>query len=200
MGIDAEPDMIDEARAAAVRLGVRNATWVRAPAEDLALLEFRATLGRFRLVTMGLSLRWMDRERVLAGVYEVLIPGGGLAIISQDVAKTLVRQIVDETLMPFLGEPHRHPGRPVQTERHEAVVARSPFIEFETVTILYKRAWDVDRIIGWVYTFSDRTFFRLGDRRPEFEKKLRDRVFAIDSTGIFTEDVTAELILARKKS
>jgi SAM-dependent methyltransferase len=199
VGVDAEPDMLAQARAAGFRLGLRNVTWMRARAEDLADADFRAKVGQFRLVTMGMSFHWMDRERVLAGVYAALLPGGGLAIIGQDVANTSLRGIIDETLMKFLGEPpHPHADRPVQTERHEAVVARTPLTGFETVTIPYKRVWNVDQIIGWVYSFSDGAYFRLGDRRPEFERMLRDRLFPLDSTGVFSENVSAEIILAWK--
>jgi len=199
VGVDAEPDMLAEARAAGFRLGLRNVTWMQARAEDLADADFRARVGQFRLVTMGMSFHWMDRERVLAGVYAVLLPGGGLAIIGQDVANTSLRRIVDETLMKFLGEPpHPHADRPAQPERHEDVVARTPFTGFETVTIPYRRVWNVDQIIGWVYSFSDSAYFRLGDRRPQFERMLRDRLFALDSTGVFSENVSAEIILAWK--
>lgn len=199
VGVDAEPDMLAEARAAGFRLGLRNVTWIHARAEGLADADFRAGLGQFRLVTMGMSLHWMERERVLEGAYEVLLPGGGLAIVGQDVANTSLRGIIDETLMQVLGEPPRpHADRPVQTERHEAVVARTPFTGFEMVAIPYTRVWNVDQVIGWVYSFSDGAYFRLGDRRPEFERLLRDRLFALDSTGVFSENVSAEIILAWK--
>lgn len=49
-----------------------------------------------------------------------------------------------------------------------------------------------------VYSFSDGAYFRLGNRRPEFERMLGDRLFALDSTGVFSENVSAELILAWK--
>lgn len=198
IGIDPEPDMLAEARAAGTRLGVRNVTWMSARAEDLSNPRFRASLGRFKLVTMGMSFHWMDRELALTGAYEVLNPGGGLAIIGQDVAKTFLRRIVDETLVAFIGVPGRHPDRPHQTERHEDVLSRSPFTHVETVQIPYTRIWSVDQIIGWVYSFSDGAYVRLGDRRPEFERALRDRLFGIDSSVQFSEDVSAQLLFAWK--
>ena len=48
-----------------------------AVAEDMPELD----LGTFRLVTFGQSFQWTDRERVAEAVYDILEPGGALALI-----------------------------------------------------------------------------------------------------------------------
>jgi SAM-dependent methyltransferase len=199
IGLDPEPEMLAEAARASSRLGVRNVRWLAARAEALADPVFRATVGSFRLATMGVSFHWMDRERVLAGVYEALTPGGGLAIVGQDVSSARLRRIVDETLAEVIGPSERHPDRPAQTERHEAVVARSPFRRIDVVAIPYRRVWSPEQVIGWAYSFSSGTYFHLGDRRPIFERRLGERLAALDAGARFTEDVRAELILAWKR-
>ncbi|WP_081809171.1 class I SAM-dependent methyltransferase [Mycobacterium sp. URHB0044] len=61
VGIDPEPGMLVEAAGQAQARGVTNVTWTHGSSADLSV-----ELGRFRLVTMGRSFHWMDRERVLA--------------------------------------------------------------------------------------------------------------------------------------
>ena len=50
--------------------------FVRAVAEDIPMLA----LGSFRVVTFGQSFHWTDGERVAESVYEILEPGGTLAL------------------------------------------------------------------------------------------------------------------------
>ncbi len=71
VGLDADEDMIAEARAEALRRGHRNTTWVNARAEELPL-----DLGTFRTATFAQSFHWMDRKRVAATVFEMLEPNG----------------------------------------------------------------------------------------------------------------------------
>src|SRR5918999_5390467 len=71
VGLDADADMVEEARAEARRQGRANATWVQARAEELPL-----DLGTFRTATFAQSFHWMDREHVAATVLQMLEPGG----------------------------------------------------------------------------------------------------------------------------
>lgn len=77
IGIDPESAMLAEARRHAADHDV-NVTWIEARAEDLATLALPAP----RLVTFGQSIHWTDRQPVLAQVYELLQPGGAVALIA----------------------------------------------------------------------------------------------------------------------
>lgn len=79
IGIDPEPAMLNEAVRHAAEHEV-NARWVQARAEDLATLDLPAP----RLVTFGQSIHWSDQRPVLAMVYELLRPGGVVALIAAD--------------------------------------------------------------------------------------------------------------------
>jgi hypothetical protein len=147
---------------------------------------------------MGLSFHHMDRPAALAGAYAAMDPDGCLVIVEEEPARRPLRSLVDETLRSLVGELPPHPARPVQTGRHEDVVAASPFPRMEREVVPYQREWTVERIIGWAYSFSHGGYVRLGDRRPEFEQVLRRRLLALDPGGIFAEDVGAELIFAWK--
>src|SRR5262249_694072 len=76
VGLDPDAEML--AAAAGRRVGANNIRWGKAPAEDLPALG----LGKFRLVPLGLSFHWTEGELVAEGVFEILEPGGVMALIS----------------------------------------------------------------------------------------------------------------------
>lgn len=77
VGLDPDAAMIAEGRRAARERGVANITWVRARAEDLPTVA----PGPYRLVAFGQSFHWTDRARVAELVYDMLEPGGALALV-----------------------------------------------------------------------------------------------------------------------
>ena len=81
VGIDPDPDMLEEARRHGARSGAPQIEWVRAGAEDVALLD----LPPARLVTFGQSFHWTERDRVTRTVYDLLEPGGSIALITHDI-------------------------------------------------------------------------------------------------------------------
>src|SRR5215469_8303379 len=77
VGVDPDADMLAEGRRAAEEAGVTNIRWVMALAEDLP----GVAPGPYRLVTFGQSFHWTDEQRVAEAVYDMLEPGGSLALI-----------------------------------------------------------------------------------------------------------------------
>jgi SAM-dependent methyltransferase len=82
VGLDPDADMLTEGRRAAEEEGLANVRWVQAPAEDLPT----AAPGPYRLVTFGQSFHWTNEERVAEAVYDMLGPGGSLALIVHTVS------------------------------------------------------------------------------------------------------------------
>ena len=76
IAIDPEPEMLEEGREVAARANVTNIHWLRGSSEDLP-----ASLGQFRLITMGNSFHWMDRARTLDTLYDLVTDDGGLAVV-----------------------------------------------------------------------------------------------------------------------
>src|SRR5687768_4124768 len=77
VGLDPDAAMLAEGRRAAHEQGITNIRWVEARAEDLP----EAAPGPYRLATFGTSFQWMDEARVAEAVYDMLEPGGALALI-----------------------------------------------------------------------------------------------------------------------
>jgi ubiquinone/menaquinone biosynthesis C-methylase UbiE len=94
VGLDPDPAMLAAGRRVARERGVTNIRWVRALAEDLP----GAAPGPYRLVTFGQSFHWTDEVRVAEAVYDMLEPGGALALI----VHTVERERVVRLLLPLL--------------------------------------------------------------------------------------------------
>ncbi len=58
--------------------GIANIEWRFGGSKDLS-----SALGQFRLVTMGNSFHWMDREATLEALYPLVIEGGGIAVVGE---------------------------------------------------------------------------------------------------------------------
>lgn len=83
IGLDPDADMLAEGRQAAEEKGVTTIRWVRALAEDLP----GVAPGPYRLVTFGQSFHWTDEHSVAEKVYDLVEPGGALALIVHTVAE-----------------------------------------------------------------------------------------------------------------
>ncbi len=79
IGLDPDPDMLTEGRDAAD--GIDNIRWIRALADDLPA----AAPGPYRLVTFGQSFHRLDERRVAEIIYDMLEPGGAMALITHDI-------------------------------------------------------------------------------------------------------------------
>ncbi len=77
VGLDPDAGMLAEGCRAAGEKGVTNIRWVQGLAEDLPAVA----PGPYKLVTFGQSFRWTDEQQVAEAVYDMLEPGGALALI-----------------------------------------------------------------------------------------------------------------------
>ena len=77
IGVDPEPEMLNEARRNAAKAGV-NIEFVPGSSGDLG-----PQFGRLHLVTIGRAFHWMDRPRTLAVLDELIEPTGGVALFQE---------------------------------------------------------------------------------------------------------------------
>jgi SAM-dependent methyltransferase len=193
VGMDPEPEMLAEAARQAPAAANTNVTWVCGGSADLP-----GGLGLFRLVTMGRSFHWMDRERVL-NVLDGMVDDGGGVVIAGDWRLTRPvtawQQAIEEVQHRFVG-PERKGGPPA--EPHPAVLGRSPFRDVVRTVHEFDRPWTVEQIIGYLYSSSLPLRRLLADRRPAFEQELTEALLAADPTGRFNEPVALEVLMARR--
>lgn len=185
VAIDPEPEMLEEGRASAQRAAVSNVEWRRGSSEDLS-----PKLGKFRLVTMGNSFHWMDRTRTLDSLYDLVIEGGGVAVVGHGAPipaqpPTPWRVAINRVIRQYLGDrplPFEAPD-PLPEERHEAYLARSRFQDVTIYQESFEVSWTLDSMLGNLYSTSFCSRRLLGDRIESFERDLRRAVLEVEPTG-----------------
>lgn len=196
IGMDPESEMLTEAARHAQLTRVTNVTWVQGSSTDLP-----GDLGQFRLVTMGRSFHWMDREQVLTTLADMVGDDGGLVIANDGCLvrpTTAWQQAIEDVQRRFL--PSKSRTSPINiAETHEAILARSRFRRSRRLDYKFARTWTVEEIIGYLYSTSLPLRRLLGDRRPAFEQAITDTLLAIDRSGRFIEPVTLEVLMATRE-
>lgn len=199
VGVDADQEMIAEARAEARRWGRPNTRWVNARAEQLPL-----DLGVFRTATFAQSFHWMDRGHVAATVFGMLEPNG--AWVHVDVKTIAVpatdeqqlrqpeppRQEIEELVARYLG-PVRRAGQgalPGGTPSGESdIMLAAGFAGprrriFDAKRILERSE---DEIVASVFSVSSSAPHLFGSRVGEFESELRAVLRRASPDGRFNE-------------
>jgi len=186
VAMDPEPDTLEEGRAAAERAGVSNIEWIHGGSEDLS-----AALGLFRLVTMGNSFHWMDRARTLDALYDLVIEGGGIAVVGEGAPipappPTPWRLAINDVVRKYVGD-RRLPWDqlPYQPEDlHQTYISRSRFTDLTYYAESFDITWTIDSMIGNLYSMSFCSRRLLGDRVDAFEHDLRAALLAVEPSGV----------------
>lgn len=204
LAIDVNPEMIEEGRriqASSREVANRDISWQVMPAEQIS-----PDLGTFRLVTCGSSFHWMDRDLVLARVKEILEPGGGIALAAgsggwwdrdSDWQRALTA-VVRRYLGDVRGAGRSGFARYVNTdERFEQALERNGWRVGLNRDYPFEHAWDIDSVVGllWSTSFAARTHF--GERVDEFEAELRAEMLRLHPDGRFVEHGEFGLVCGR---
>lgn len=202
VAIDPDAEMLKEAKAETEAIGVTNIRWIHDRAESIS-----ADLGHFRLVTFGRSFHWMQRELVLEKLYSLLPDNGGIAILNtgDDPWNSTLpwKKAAIATVKRWLGE-QRRTGQAGQgvwkplAVPHSQVLAQSHFARQETFDLTFEKNWTIDSYLGYLYStaFALPSFF--GDDRKKFEADLKASLLAVEPSGHFTEELTANALVAWK--
>lgn len=204
IGLDPEPEMLEQAALAAETAGATNIRWLEGGSADLP--DLQPQLGKFRLVAMGNSFHWMDQAATLANLDEMVEPGGGLVITGIGAGSSFGgtfngwQNIVNELLKKWLGETRRAGSGTYQqpTERFEQILARSSFSRVERLEMNDTRFVSIEEIIGLLYSTSYASKAVLGDKQAGFEQELRETLLRTNPGGKFAEQMNIEIILAQR--
>jgi SAM-dependent methyltransferase len=198
IAMDPEPEMLDEARQQAEERGLGGIRFILGGSDDLR--DMHDELRGIRLVTMGSSFHWMDRDATLSELSGLVVPGGGVVVASSGSLWTSAESwgaTVKTVVQKWLGAERRAGSSTysVTPERHEAIIDRSPFGPCRTYTWNYQRTWTIDGIIGNLYSTSFCSPVVLGERREAFERDLRAALLQISPDGSFREEVKLDACL-----
>ena len=200
VGIDTEPEMIQEAIRLAKELRVDNLEWINGDL-DTYKKEFD---GEFRFVTIAKAFHWMDREKVLDTLYEMISYGGGVAIIDNySPNKDLLpwQTKLNEVVKQWYGN-ERRAGNTTYTPptvSYQENILNSKFdLEMHELPT-YEHEWSLDSIIGNLYSTSYGSKRFLGENVNLFEKHLKEELLEHDNNGIFKEQINLSIKLAIKQ-
>jgi len=194
--IEPDPGMLAEARAQVAATGQTFIEFV--PATAAQLLELG--LAPARVVTFGQSFHRIDRVAGAEAVYELLVPGGALVLITHDPARPappappgtvpIPHDEIRSLITSFLNAPLRSGNRLVadySVERFELTLQRT---SFRTSRVVYAPGRsdivrDVDGVVAGVLSMSYAAPHLFGSRLPEFLTALRELLAQHSPEGRF---------------
>ena len=209
VGLDPDPAMLAEGRRVAAERGVTTIRWVQALAEDLP----GAAPGPYRLVTFGQSFHWTDEARVAEVVYDMLEPGGALALIVHTVegrAKppspgppAIPHEEIKALVEKYLGSTKRvgQGIAPIRNHRFEDVLVRTRFgaprrIFAPGIPDLVR---DSESVLSGYFSMATSAPHLFGDHVEDFACDVRELLRLRSPKGIFWDwPGDTEIILARK--
>jgi SAM-dependent methyltransferase len=193
IGLDADAEMIGEARRLASERGITNARWIHGRAEDLSV-----ALGTFRVVTFAASFHWMDRPLVTRIVRGMLEPDGVVVHIDnrhqdslspdEDLPAPPIARI-DELRRAYLGQ-DRRAGQSIRNSSpidEAAVFQAAGFLGPEVVVVPDGRTIvrSSDDLVAETFSKSSTAPNLFGDRLLEFEADVRRTLADASPTGTF---------------
>ncbi|MFI4975327.1 MAG: class I SAM-dependent methyltransferase [Caulobacterales bacterium] len=195
VAMDPDAEMLAEGRRLAAAAGLANIDWRRAGSRELGSLE-----GSFKLVLMGQSFHWTDRDQVLRDLYDRVRDGGGIAMIApgerrpQEASEAAAAEVVRR----YLGAQPPHPQRN-REPRHEPALRRSRFeiVAYDEFPSTIER--DIPSVIGHVYSTSGAAKRLFGDRTEAFEADIREAMLRLNPSGFFTEMIETGVLVAMKR-
>ncbi|MCA1060173.1 class I SAM-dependent methyltransferase [Rossellomorea aquimaris] len=198
VGIDLEPEMIEEAKRLHDEIRIGQIQWFNGRLE-----EYKHT-DQYHLVMIAKAFHWMDRREVLDELYEIVSPGGGVAIIDNyepDKLLTPWQERFNDVVEKWYGN-ERKAGNSTYTHpvaSHEDIISQSKFhLESHTLPT-YEITWTIESLLGNLYSTSYGSKRFLGTNVPLFEREVREAMLELSESGVFKEEATLSVKIGRKK-
>jgi SAM-dependent methyltransferase len=181
VGVDPEPGMVEAARAAAKRAGVK-AKFIEGRFEDLA-----AGLGAFDVVTIGRAIHWLDPGPARTALDRVVKPLGRILVCHASS--------VEDGRNPWLGafkaiRDRWRDDRP-KPER-DVFFAGGPFVPRGTISVETAAKFPVERLADRILSMSTSSPERLGDNVPAMRSAMREALAPFAADGMIQDIVEAE--------
>jgi SAM-dependent methyltransferase len=209
VGLDPDLAMIAEGRRAARERDIANITGIQGRAEELPAVA----PGPYRLVTFGQSFYWTDEVRVAEAVYDMVEPGGALALVGHQAEERPVppspgppripHDKIEELVRKYLG-PTRRAGQstaPVQALSLQDALASTRFgaprvIFAPGIPDLMR---DIESVVSGYFSMSYAAPHLFGDRVEEFADEVRELLRERSREAVFWDwPGDTEVMLARK--
>jgi SAM-dependent methyltransferase len=208
VGLDPDAAMLAEGRRVADERRIANIRWVQAVAEDLP----EAAPGPYRLITFGQSFHWTDEARVAEALYDMLEPGGALALIVHTVENRpappspgpppIPHAEIKGLVEKYLGSTRRagQGVSPVRDHRFEDVLVRTRFGPPQSIFVpgIPDLLRDSESVLSGYFSMSSSAPHLFGDRAEDFAGEVRELLASRSPEGVFWDwPGDTEVVLAR---
>ena len=209
VGLDPDAGMLAEGWRAAEEKTVGNIRWVQGLAEELPAVA----PGPYRLVTFGQSFHWTDERLVAETVYDMLEPGGALALVVHTVterpqppdpgAPAIPHEEIAALVKKYLGSTRRAgQGMALErTHRFEDVLARTRFGVPQQLFVpgVPDLLRDSESVLSGYLSLSSSAPHLFGDRLDDFAGEVRALLANRSADGLFWDwPGDTEVVMARK--
>ena len=209
VGLDPDPAMIAEGRRAAQEQDIANITWIQGRAEELPAVA----PGPYRLVTFGQSFYWTDEVPVAEAVYDMVEPGGALALVGHQAEGRAVppgpgppripHDEIRELVRKYLGSTRRagQSTAPAQALSLQDALASTRFGAPRVIFApgIPDRVQDTEGVLSNYFSMSFAAPHLFGDRVEEFAGEMRELLRERSPDGVFWDwPGDTEVMLVRK--
>lgn len=196
---DSDPGMIKEAKKA-LKKPKSKISWLNYSSSELSQLK---DLGLFKVATICRAFHWMNQEKVLSDLDDMIVQDGGIAIFGDGsfwTGKEDWQLIVKKVVQKYLGEERRAGKKKFKqpTETWEEIISRSPFNHIRQYEVKIKRIWNVESIIGWLFSSSFASPEHFGKHVDSFKEDIKRKLLALNPKGVFKENAVFSIILASR--
>jgi SAM-dependent methyltransferase len=198
IGIDSEPDMLNEAARLARERHIGNAEWIQTSSNHL--LDLESQLGLADLATIGTAFHFMEPQATLRALMRLVREGGVVAVAYNGSAMWLHPDPWAQTLRRVL-ESRLGPVRDLDVSAEGLQVCELTMRDLGYTSIkrwehTYESTIGIDFIVGHIFSALSPTQIP-PEERPEFEKQVRQEIAAIAPAGRVTETVAVRAVIGQ---
>ena len=199
--LDPDPEMLKWAKKATKHLKMK-LIWLNYAAEDLGRVKKK--LGTFKVATSSRAFHRMNQDQALKDLDELIEENGGVAVFSDGVLwggdeewQQAVKRVVQKYLK---GKSQAGKEKPIEPdELWENILVRSAFRFIKTHDLPIVRSWDVESIIGYVFSTAAAAPYLFGDQLDRFKEETKNVLLSINPKGVFQENAIWAITLGSKK-
>jgi SAM-dependent methyltransferase len=200
VGIDPDPQMLSEAQVASDTAGIGD----RVMLVEVGAPDLPDEYAPYRTLTISRAFHWMDRPATAQRAFELLEPGGSIVLLGDGSFWTGVpgwQGTVRAVVQSRLGT-ERRAGKATYADPEDTFdthLRRAGFENVRELTVDDPREWDLEGILGYLYSTSFAAPHLFGDEREEFEKELAAALAKKEPDGgPFVEKAQFWVMIGRK--
>lgn len=138
----------------------------------------------------------MEQAGTVRQLRRIIAPGGGIAILTDQEWLTRGRIDWQATVYSIIEEyldelpPRTGPVDYSDEDPWDELLAEFGFTDVAVKTFEFERSWDIDAVVGYVFSLSLCSPKTFGRHKEAFETTLRDRLAALPSDASMQEAQT----------